>query len=129
MKKLIMFIKRKPGTTFEQFKHHYESNHVALALKLIPQIAEYSRNYVRHGESYKPAHLANVNKQVEADFDVLTEISFKTEVDYQKMVDTLADPKQGNQLAEDEETFVDRSAIVMYFVDERRTPPELLHRD
>jgi EthD domain len=128
MKKLIMFIKRKPGMTVEQFRDHYENNHAALALKLIPQIAEYSRNYVRHGESYKPAHLANVNKEVEASFDVITEITFKTDVDYQRMVDTLADPKNGNQLAEDEEKFADRSTIVMYFVDERRTAPELLHQ-
>lgn len=128
MKKIIMFIKRKPGLTLDEFKDYYESNHVTLALKLIPQIAEYRRSYIVPGEVYKPGHLANVNHAVEPSFDVVTEISFKTEADYQKMVETLGEPKMGRILAEDEEKFVDRASIIMHIVEERRTPEELLRR-
>lgn len=128
MRKIIMFIKRKSGLTLQEFKDYYENRHASLALRLVPQIAEYTRNYIIPGESYQPAHLANVNKEVDAAFDVVTEITFKTDADYQKMVATLAEPKMGKLLADDEEKFVDRSAIVMYFVDEKRTPAELLYK-
>jgi uncharacterized protein (TIGR02118 family) len=121
-----MFVKRKPGLTLDQFKDHYENRHAPLAIKLIPQIVEYSRNYIVPDASYRPGHLANVNKEVAPDFDVMSEISFKSEEDYQKMVNTLNDPKSGQILAEDEERFVDRKAVVMYIVDEKRTAPELL---
>lgn len=132
MKTIIMLIKRKPGLTLQEFKDYYESRHASLALKLAPQIAECTRNRATtscRANRIGRLILADVNKDVDAAFDVVTDITFRTEADDQKMVNTLADPKMGKLLADDEEKFVDRSAIVMYFVEERRTPRELLYKD
>jgi hypothetical protein len=130
MKKLLMFIKRKNGLSQEEFRAYYEKNHAPLALKLLPScFSTYRRNYIIPGATYRPGHLAGVNTDVEPDFDVVTEVTFATEADYQKMLDTLNNPKLGVILAEDEERFVDRKAIVMYLVDEQSTAPELLRRE
>jgi len=46
MAKLVFLLKRKPGTTKEQFREHYETSHVKLAEKYIGHLLTgYHRNY------------------------------------------------------------------------------------
>jgi uncharacterized protein (TIGR02118 family) len=128
MKKILIFIKRKAGLTLNEFKVHYEETHVPLAIELCPFISQYVRNYVVPNAIYAPAHLPTAPDFVEPAFDVVSEISFDTSEDYQRMVDTLSDSKMAKVLAADEERFMDRSKIVMYFVDEVITPAAILSR-
>jgi hypothetical protein len=121
-----MFIKRKQGLTFKQFKDHYESRHAPLAIELIPYFIDYTRNYVVPDAAYRPGHLAGVMDQAEPEFDAVAEISFASDEDYRKMVAILNDPQKGKILAEDEERFVDRSKIKMFVVDAYETPRQLL---
>lgn len=46
MLKAVVLLRRKPGLTFEQFRHHYETNHVPLLRKALPAIGKYVRNYL-----------------------------------------------------------------------------------
>lgn len=119
MKKIILLVKRKPGLTPEQFREHYENRHVPLALKLLAGFESYQRNYVRHDLTYRPPHLTGT--PIEPNFDVVTEMRFRTEDDYRKMVARLADPAIQLQIAEDSERFMDRGSMQMFFVDEEIT--------
>lgn len=119
MKKLTFLFRRKPDMTPEQFRDHYENRHVPLALRLLPYFSDYVRNYIRHDLAYRPAGLSVDNA---AQFDVVTEVTFATEADYDLMMKRLADPSVSRQIVEDEERFMDRKATLMFFVDEERTP-------
>jgi hypothetical protein len=119
MKKLTFLFKRKPGMTPEQFRDHYENRHVPLALRLLPYFSDYSRNYIRHDLAYRPEGLGVDNAP---QFDVVTEVTFATEADYDLMMKRLGDPVISRQIIEDEERFMDRTATLMFFVDEARTP-------
>jgi hypothetical protein len=119
MKKLILLVKRKPGLTAEQFREYYEKTHTQLALKLLPGFKSYQRNYVRHDLTYRPAHIEA--RPIEPNFDVIVEMTFETDDDYQKMARTLADPNISRQIVEDGERFMDRGSMQMFFVDEEKT--------
>jgi uncharacterized protein (TIGR02118 family) len=125
MKKLTFLFKRKPGMTPEQFREHYENRHVPLALRLLPYFSDYARNYIRHDLAYRPEglHIDNAPS-----FDVVTEVTFATDADYDLMMSRLADPTVAKQIIEDEERFMDRKATLMFFVDEEKTPQTKLKR-
>lgn len=117
---MIFLFRRKAGTTFEQFRDHYEHNHAPLAVRLLPYFKTYKRNYIRHGEQYRPSGIG----AKAADFDVVTELSFASRDDYERMLRALADPAILNQIIADEERFMDRSpeGRMMFIVDEEQTP-------
>ncbi|MFC5463105.1 EthD domain-containing protein [Massilia niabensis] len=123
--KIICFLKKKDGLSSEQFMNYYESNHAPLATKLLPFFSSYERKYVIKDKEYKPGHLNEELPPVPV-FDVITEISFGNRADYEGMLAALKDPVIGKQIADDEENFLDRKAMVMYFVDERTTPVDVL---
>lgn len=121
--KLIMLFKRKPGMTVDQFREHYERSHAPLAVRLLPYFKSYTRNYVCHDMSYEHGGLG-----VEMGFDVVTELTFETRADYERMKKALTDPSIGDAILRDEQEFMDRSpgGRAMFFVDEETTPPSLL---
>ena len=122
--KLICLMKRKPGLTADEFREHYENRHAPLAMELLPFFSAYQRNYIQHDQNYQPEHLAN-HATMPA-HDVVTEISFASRADYEAMLAALADPTIGGRIAEDEERFLDRSAMQMFFVDAVETPTVFL---
>lgn len=116
--KIVCLVKKKNGLTSEQFKDYYENKHAPLALKLLPFFSSYYRNYVIKDTDYKPAHLDEVRPPA-PDFDVITEISFASRELYEGMLAALKDPIVGKIIADDERNFLDRKAVVMFFVDEK----------
>lgn len=53
MKKLILFMKRKPGTSVEQFRRHYEHVHLPLNAKWIGHlVADFRRYYPENLENF-----------------------------------------------------------------------------
>jgi uncharacterized protein (TIGR02118 family) len=121
--KVVMLFKRKPGITFEQFREHYEKSHAPLAARLLPYFKSYTRNFVRHDMSYKSSTLGG-----EVNFDVVTELTFESKEDYDRMTKALTDPAVYNQIVQDEEQFMDRSpgGRLIFFVDEEKTPQSML---
>jgi uncharacterized protein (TIGR02118 family) len=125
MKKITFLFKRKAGMTPEEFRDHYENRHVPLALRLLPCFQDYARNYIRHDLTYRPEGMGTGVDRA-SPFDVVTEVTFASEAEYDFMMKRLADPDVLNQIVEDEERFMDRKATLMFFVDEERTPRALL---
>ena len=124
MMKMLLMFKRKPGMTAEQFREYYETRHVPLALRLFPYFKGYRRNYVCTDETF---NLAGKLIPVPT-YDVVTELTFESRVEFERMVRALEDPDVAKQIVDDEECFMDRSASVAFLVDEAVTPPERLRK-
>lgn len=119
MIKLVCFLKAKPGLDVSQMREHYENNHVPLISRLLPAFADYRRNYVMNDQLAAPG--SDNTLLVERDFDVMTEVFFSCTAAYRKHVDVCSDPQIWQQIVEDEEKFLDRSATVMYVMEEVQT--------
>jgi len=117
MVKIMCFLNRKPGMTMAEFREYYETRHAPLASRLLPFFDSYKRNFASEVQDYETGHLEN-KAGSDAPFDVITEMTFKTQADYQKMVDALGDPEIGGEIARDEENLFDRGAMRIYLVDE-----------
>lgn len=102
--KMMCVIMRRAGMSREDFIDYYETGHSRLAAHHLPMIAGYRRNY--------PVADAAV------DFDVVTEMWFRSRRDHQALLHALGDPALGAMFAEDEERLFNRSAIQMFLVRE-----------
>jgi len=120
MMKIVCLLKRKPGTTRAQFKEYYETNHAPLCEQLIPFYKDYYRSYFSEVQDYETGHLDN-KVETELEFDVITELTFSTKANYEKLVAALSDPRIGDRITADEENFMDSSKMSVYIVDECRS--------
>jgi uncharacterized protein (TIGR02118 family) len=107
MIKVLLFIKRKPGLDHASFRAHYENIHAPLAISEMPHMCRYVRNYS-----------APVPGQPEPEFDVLTEMWFADQDGWHKTVAHVLDPQTGRKLAQDEESFMDRTSMRSVIVEE-----------
>lgn len=106
MPKLMVFVKRKEGTTTEAFRAHYESTHAPLALANMTGLSRYVRNY--------PCAMPG---QPEPRYDCVVEMWFDSA---EALATTTAwmRSEAGKILAADEELFMDRSSMTAFMVDE-----------
>ncbi|ATE65843.1 EthD domain-containing protein [Rhizorhabdus dicambivorans] len=121
--KLLCLLTRKAGMTHQEFRDYYEANHVPLISRLLPFFTAYERNYLNSGYSFSPAHVEE--RFAGPTFDVVTEISFASVADYQRMLDALTDPTIGDPIRRDEENFLDRASLALYMVDTVSSPGAL----
>ncbi len=118
MKVIVMF-RRRQDLTPEQFREHYETKHAPLALSLFPYLKEYRRNYIRHDLVHRRAQPEGAPAAL--DFDAITEIWFESKADYERMVRDMTNPAIRDRVIEDEKKFLDRTATVVFLVDEARS--------
>ena len=114
MKKTIVLLTRKPGTSLEQFRRHYETVHAPGAIERIPALAraDYRRNFIESSEA---------DNLPRPDFDVITEITFADDADYDAFRRSLEDPAVQAWIAQDEARFSDRGRTRSYTVSEHRS--------
>jgi uncharacterized protein (TIGR02118 family) len=114
MKKTIVLLTRKPGTSAEEFRRYYETAHAPGAIERIPALAraDYRRNFIESS----PA-----DGSTPPDFDVITEITFADDADYEAFRRSLEDPAIQAWIAQDEERFSDRGLTRSYTVTEHRS--------
>ena len=116
--KVLWMLKRKPGTTHEQFREHYERSHAAIGRKYIGHLLlSYKRNYQIEawgGTSSDPEGF----RRRPFDYDCVTELIVADEEAYEEMGRIFAEPAAGAELFEDELKFLDREAYVMLRCDE-----------
>jgi hypothetical protein len=120
--KVICFLKRNPRLSFEEFVKYYESTHRLLGLAHTPGSTRYSRRYLQpQANSPVPGFTPT------ADFDVITELWFDNEADYEKTLAHLRRPEVAKIIQEDEERLFDRPNNRFFLqVDERVDLPEML---
>lgn len=128
MLKAIVFLKRRPDLSRQEFIDHYENVHQKLIRSLLHTIVDYRRNYpvVGHrlnfgGQFDDPNLFSGGQREQDLDFDVITEITFKDESGLEHLIEQLRGTEAGSQIAADEENFMDRTGNRLIVVDEYRS--------
>ena len=119
MIKQVDLFSKKPEMSADAFKSYYETRHVPLLMGLIPRFTDYRRNFVLPG-AVQPAHIKDAAPP--PSFDVITEVWFKDQATFDKLIQDLKDPKIGDPIAKDEENFFDRGRMVIFAMEEHTTP-------
>jgi uncharacterized protein (TIGR02118 family) len=109
--KAMAVMAKKPGLRKAEFIDYYENHHVPL-IKSMFDIAEYRRSYVDLTGAILAPGVA------EPDFDVVTELWFKSRADYEAMLAGPSDPGITERIADDEAHFLDRTKTRFFIVDE-----------
>ena len=116
MIKIMLFLKKKPGMSPQDFMDYYEKHHAPLSVRHIPGLLEYKRSFINRGAAPFGREPQDV------DFDVVTELVFATEADYERAIETIKDPEIGKLFAEDEKQLFDRMDLQRrFFVTECRS--------
>ena len=98
---VIGLFKRRPGMSMEDFQKHYEGVHAPLGAKYMANIIDYKRRYLT------PMPYPLDGKTLEAEYDVITEMSFQDKAS--------ADASEGSD--PDEQRGVDEDIIDADFED------------
>ena len=110
MLKVFGFLTRREGIETQAFIDYYENNHVPLIRSLAPTPIVYKRNYLLRGDE--------LNREDSAiDFDVVTELVFPDRAAFVAWIDKLS----VEQIASDEQKFLDRSRTRAYVIEEHVT--------
>jgi hypothetical protein len=113
MLKVMLFMKRKPGLSLEEFIEHYERVHVPLALKNARNVVHYERHYLRPGR-FVPFG----DDLVEPDYDVITELWYESEAVFEDQQALLRrHPEVLADIVADEEQLFDRSKSRFAYVE------------
>ena len=116
MFKVIVLVARKVGMSREDFMHHYETVHVPLVKRLVPELVEYRRNYL------DPAETVAMPGAAATDFDSITEMWFHDRAGYEALGALNSDPVKGAALADDAAIFMDATKTRMFVVGEHGAP-------
>jgi hypothetical protein len=112
---MIALIRRKPGTTREEFIEHYKNHYARLIGSCKHRwLADHSRNYVIPGSEVTKLDGAAGSLP---DCDVVTIASFATEEDFRSFSEASKDPEFQQAVVADEETSMDRDSIRFFRVD------------
>src|SRR5215470_17918869 len=124
--RILLLAYRKPGTTPDEFKAHYEGIHVPLERALAGEYypLSHTRRYIQRapgrGETERnaqyPASII-MGTQADFDFDAISELIFEDQAAFQRFFDFMTQPEQAAKLAADEELFLDRSKMPIVVVD------------
>ena len=105
--KILLFMKRRPGMTFEAFQDYYENHHAPLCAKYASGISRYVRRYLTpHPNPETGAH-------EELPFDVITELWFEDEKIFRGTVEYLSTSIMPDEVVEDEKRLFDRAKLRM----------------
>ena len=121
MIKILLLLRKKAGTTREQFIDYYENHHVPLIMKLTGEyMAEYKRNFICWDDPLSAMSAAYyVDPDGQPSFDVATEIWCRNRETMMAMFAKAQEPEIARIIAEDEENCFDRPASRMMIVEEQ----------
>lgn len=129
MHKMMMFMKRKEGISFEEFRRHYEEIHIPLCTKWIGHlIVDFKRYYPsdainlyvgRPDADQAPLSDGGVN------YDAVSIYSVRDEAALADLLRVAQDPEFTRAVTEDEANFVDR-AVSRQSLTEETTGPGLI---
>lgn len=105
--KILLFMKRRPGMTFEAFQAYYENHHAPLCEKYASGVSRYLRRFIT------PHPNPETGASEELQFDVITELWFEDEATYRGTVDYLATSIMPDEVVADEKQLFDRARTRM----------------
>jgi hypothetical protein len=101
--KLLIFLKRRPGMSLEEFRAYYEGSHAPLCEKYVVGACRYVRRYVT------PLPADGDDQAPEMDFDVITETWFEDKALFDQVVQHAPRAALPPEVLADEERLFDRS--------------------
>jgi hypothetical protein len=115
MFKVIWFLRRKPGMSHEQFREHFETSHVPLAMKHLGHLfVEYRRNYAATAWfGGDPRRSDGGFGPKDWDHDCISEWVLADQAAFDELNRIMSDPEVSRLFKEDEDRFVDREGFVM----------------
>ncbi len=116
MFKVMVLIKRKPGMSMEEFINYYETKHAPLGYSKVPNLKRYVRHFIR------PYGNDVYAKDADSPYDVLTEIWFDNEADFNQGMAYLTAPDTAAIIGADEEKLFDKSSIRFMIMEDHETP-------
>lgn len=119
----ITFLWRKPGLTPDEFRQHYETNHIPLLLNLLgPAFPKsHTRFYItRQLSSTNSPDASNadytptifIGNTHDFDYDAFASLVFKDATAFEAFYARLTDPDVAKVVAEDEEKFLWRQKFI-----------------
>jgi len=113
MFKVVMPIKRKAGMSKAEFEAYYENNHRLIGEKYLRGYAlKYTRRYMHNLDDG-----IDVN-QNDPEYDVLLEVWYPDEDTFRAFLESISTPEITDEIETDEEKFMDRTNMRMYFIKE-----------
>ena len=112
MIKIVILLKRKPGMSRADFIRHYETVHAVLAVKLVPGMIDYRRNFLDPDKTVFGVSNAHPG------FDCITEMLFPDMATYERAFAEFSKQDVIDAIIQDEEKLFDRTTIRSYMVDE-----------
>ena len=114
---IMWLLKRKPGTSFEHFRQHYESSHSVLGQQYFGHlILSYKRNY-------NMARAKDGGGDRASDYDCVTEWIMPDAEAVDEVYRIMADPEVGKLFLDDEARFLDSSETRLVRCDTYDTGP------
>jgi len=110
MLKVFGFLTKRRDIETQAFIEYYEKNHVPLVSSLAPPPLVYKRNYLVRGDEFNRGNAS-------IDFDVVTELVFSDRAAFVTWLEKLS----VEQIATDEQKFLDRSRTRAYVIEEHVT--------
>ncbi|MCJ1448778.1 MAG: hypothetical protein MMC23_009296 [Stictis urceolatum] len=114
----LIIVHRKPGLTFAEFKHHYETVHVPLLQKIggsdFPR--SHRRMYVQRTEDGDAVLFQG--QQSDVKYDCICETTCESQEALQAWIEKVAEPENARLIKEDEEKFLDPSKNVILMLGE-----------
>lgn len=108
--KLLIFLKRKPGLSTDEFRSYYEEKHVPLIMP-----------YMAGPVSYRRCYLDPVEGQPQQEFDVVTELCFADKAMRDMVLAGMVAGQLPPEVIQDEKNFIDRPKSRVHAVTERET--------
>ena len=105
--KILLFMKRRPGMSFEAFKDYYENHHAPLCAQYASGMSRYLRRFVT------PHPNPETGATDELQFDVITELWFEDEAVFRGTVKYLATSIMPDEVVADEKQLFDRTQTRM----------------
>lgn len=112
--KILLFMKRRPDISVEEFRDYYETRHAPLAQKYSRGIVRYIRRYI------DPLPHPETGAFTDGP-DVITELWFDDEKVYRGTLAYLTSSLMPDEIIEDEKNLFDRSSFRIATVVERET--------
>ncbi len=113
--KILLLMKRKPGTSMAQFEDYYENRHVPLCRPYMQGIARYFRRYLT------PQPHAESGTCEELPYDVISEMWFDNEDNFNGTLAYITTTVMPDAVVEDELKFFHRPTMRIATVVERET--------
>jgi len=103
--KILLFMKRHPGMSQDEFIQYYEQKHVPLALKYSDGMKAYKRRFISPQTHFETGECSDLG------FDVITELCFDDEKTCNTVLGYLATSPLPDEVVEDEKNLFDRTSF------------------